>query len=186
MGGGDKTLLQLGGRTLLSRVLQRVTQPGDDVALSANGDPLRFAAYGLSVLTDAPAEHGRLGPLAGVLAGMTWASRLGHAALVTVPGDCPFLPLDLVSRLDTMRRQHAAAVVCALSGGRRHHVTALWDVSLEAPLRRALGRGVRRIQDFTSSQAIELCDFEPATPDPFLNLNTPDELAAAETWLSGS
>ncbi len=206
MGGGDKALLPLAGRPLLAHVLARVTRDADDVAVSANGDPGRFAAFGLPVLADAGlADAGladaaladaaasgagavpggsRQGPLAGVLAGMIWAAGEGHAWLVSVPGDCPILPRDLIDRLVRSQAQSGAAIVCAASLGRVHHATALWPVSLAASLEQALASGVRRMQDFTATQPTEIATFDAAPTDPFLNLNTPAEFAQAEALLA--
>ncbi len=185
MGGGDKTLLRLDGQTLLGHVLGRVARPGDAVALSANGDVSRFDAFDLPVLADA-APDASLGPLAGVLAAMDWASRLGRRWLLSVPGDCPFVPPDLVDRLLAAQTRSQASVVCASSFGRLHHATALWQVALAAPLQQALAVGVRRIQDFTSAHRVAKLDFAAQAPDPFLNLNTPAELAAAEALLAAA
>ena len=171
MGGGDKALLQVGAYTILARTLA-VLIPFP-VALSANGDPARFASYGVPVLADAAPSQS--GPLAGILSAMRWAARQGHAQVLTVPGDCPFLPADLVPRM------HAAGpgIVMAGSGGRTHNATALWPTHLYDDLAAALEAGQRRVEGYASRHGVRTVEW-PTTPfDPFLNVNTPEDLAAA-------
>jgi molybdopterin-guanine dinucleotide biosynthesis protein A len=178
MGGGDKGLLPFGEGTLLSAVLARVAPQAGPVALNANGDPSRFAALGVPVLPD-PVE-GRPGPLAGLLAAMDWAASLGAPEVLTVPGDAPFLPRDLVRRLRT-----AGAPAVGASAGRLHPVVGLWPVTLQTGLRADLAAGLRRVEAFATDRGATPVFFEPEPggPDPFLNLNTPEDLAEARRWL---
>lgn len=178
MGGVDKGLLVLGGGTVLSAILERLAPQAEPIALNANGDPRRFDALSLAVLPD-PVE-GRPGPLAGILAAMDWAAGLGASEVLTVPGDAPFLPRDLVRRLG-----EAGAPALAASGGRTHPVVGLWPVTLRSALRADLAAGLRRVEAFAQAQGAISVAFpaEPGGPDPFLNLNTLDDLAEARRWL---
>ena len=99
MGGGDKPLREIGGRTILARVIARLEPQCECLAINANGDPERFASFGLPVIADGVKGHP--GPLAGILAGLDWAAanRPKAAWVLSAPGDCPFLPRDLVARL---------------------------------------------------------------------------------------
>jgi molybdenum cofactor guanylyltransferase len=184
MGGGDKALRPFGGTTLLDHVLARMAGQGEPIVLNANGDPARLARFGRPVLPDSVPDHP--GPLAGVLAGMEWvaANAPGTADLVTVPTDSPFLPTDLVDRLIQARNAAGADIACAASAGQAHPVAGLWPVRLAPLLRRALvEEGLRRVDRWTARFALVHVAF-PAEPfDPFLNVNTPDDLAAAEAWL---
>ena len=178
LGGGDKPLRMLGGRPLLAHVLARLGAGGElTVALSANGDPARFAGFGLPVLGDGP--FAGQGPLAGVLAGLDWAAGLGAGTLLTVPGDTPFIPRDLVARL-------APAPSCAASGGRVHHLVALWPVAARAALRSRLSAdGPRNVAAFAMTLGLRAVAFavEGQPCDPFLNVNTPEDLARAQVML---
>jgi molybdenum cofactor guanylyltransferase len=181
MGGGDKTRIQIGGKTILERVLARLKPQCTAVILNANGDPARFADTGLPVVADTVA--GFAGPLAGILAGLDWAAV--HAPAITdvasVPGDCPFLPRDLVARLSAARRVAGLPLACARSGEWRHPVVGLWPVALREDLRTALlEENLRKIESWTARHGIALADW-PATPvDPFFNVNTPADAAEAE------
>ena len=180
MGGGDKALLLLAGRKLLDHVLARVGPQVDEVVLNANGDPARFAAWGLPVLADGIGA----GPLAGVLAGLRWAQlHRPRADVLVVPTDTPFLPHDLVVRLRAERK--TAALACASSGGRLHPVVGLWPVALADALAASLRAGDRRVEAWMRQQGLAEVAFDVgAAGDPFANLNTPEDLAAAEVLLT--
>ena len=178
MGGGDKTLRPLGGQTVLARIVDRLGRQVEALALNANGDRARFAAYGLPVLPDSVADYP--GPLAGVLAGMAWARELGAEWLVTAPGDAPFLPRDFVARLIAGRGD--APYACAASGGRTHPVAALWPVAAAARLAAALAAGQRKIDAFTGP-GVAVIEWPVLPFDPFFNVNTPEDLAQAATLL---
>jgi molybdopterin-guanine dinucleotide biosynthesis protein A len=181
MGGGDKTLLPLGGRAMLAHVVERLAPQVDTLALSANGDPARSAAFALPVLPDP--VPGQPGPLAGILAGIDWAAAIGAGALVATPGDTPFLPPDLVARLVAAGggRRAAFVVTPGLAGPEMHPTTALWPVACRALLRDTLASGERRVR--VLAEAAEAVAVEMAA-DAFANVNTPAELTAAEARLA--
>jgi molybdopterin-guanine dinucleotide biosynthesis protein A len=181
MGGGDKTLLPLGGRSMLAHVVERLAPQVDALALSANGDPARFAAFALPVLPDP--VPGQPGPLAGILAGIDWAAAIGAGALVATPGDTPFLPRDLVARLVAAGggRRAAFVVTRGPAGPEMHPTTALWPVACRALLRDTLATGERRVRvlaEAAGAVAVEMAG------DAFANVNTPAELATAEARLA--
>ena len=186
MGGGDKNLLSLAGRPLLAHVIERAVPPAAPAILNANGDPQRYAAFGLPVVCDV--VDGFAGPLAGVLTGLEYAQKTHPEAthVVSLATDAPFLPKDLWPRLEAALAQ-GGEMAQARSGGRRHPVFAAWPVSMAAALRTALvDEGLRKIDDFTARYDCAVVDFAPedaAAPDPFTNLNTPEDLDAAQTWL---
>jgi molybdopterin-guanine dinucleotide biosynthesis protein A len=168
MGGGDKTRLPLGQRTILDEILGRLLPQVHAVAISANGDAARFAAWPHPVLADTV----RAGPLGGILAGMEWAAALGMDALVTVPGDTPFIPPNLVARL-------APAPSCAESATGLHHPVALWPVAARAALAAHIAAGDFRVSGFAATLGMRAVYFG-GQPDPFFNINTPADLARAQ------
>lgn len=177
MGGGDKPLRELGGRTVLSRIVARMAPQVPTLILNANGDPARFASYGLAVVPDS--LPGNPGPLAGVLAAMEWAEAHAPGArwVASVPGDAPFLPADLVARLHAGRGD--ALYVSAASGGRTHPVAALWPIHARDALRQALASGHRKVGGFAPVGQAATVEWPTDPFDPFLNLNTPEDLAGA-------
>ncbi|HEY8268262.1 MAG TPA: molybdenum cofactor guanylyltransferase MobA [Xanthobacteraceae bacterium] len=180
MGGGDKTLLKVGGATILQRVLARIRPHCTAIVLNANGDPSRFAAYELPVVADEVPDFA--GPLAGILAGLEWAAREHPKTewIASVPGDCPFLPSDLIPRLHETRTAEGRLLACARSGEWRHPVVALWPVALRIDLRRALfDEDLHKIELFTGRYGVAVAEWPDRPVDPFMNVNTPEDLAAA-------
>ncbi|WP_199258577.1 molybdenum cofactor guanylyltransferase MobA [Paracoccus binzhouensis] len=180
MGGGNKALRMLAGETLLARVIARIRPQCCGLALNANGDPEQFAAYDLPVIADGFA--GFAGPLAGVLAGMDWAAAEGAESVVSVSVDTPFLPEDLVHRLREARGRSGLAIAASPdeTGRLRDHPTCgLWPVALAGELRAALESGLHRIGQFAAAYDPGRAVFDSRPVDPFLNLNTPEDLARA-------
>lgn len=180
MGGGDKPLFRIGGVTILERVLARLSPQCSGVIINANGDPARFAALNLLVVADN--VPGFVGPLAGILAGLDWAAehRPDISFVASVPGDCPFLPRDLVVRLHAARIESGRPLACARSGDWRHPVVGLWPVNLRADLRHALvDEDLRKIEVWTARHGIAIAEWPDRPVDPFFNVNTPEDLRVA-------
>jgi molybdenum cofactor guanylyltransferase len=181
MGGGDKARIQIGGVTILERVLRRLKPQCAALILNANGDPARFTDTGLPVVPDS--VPGFAGPLAGILAGLDWAAaqRPDLADVASVPGDCPFLPGNLVARLFAARAAAGTPLACARSGDWRHPVVGLWPVALREDLRHALVvEDLHKIEIWTGRHGLVTVDWPVAPIDPFFNVNTPEDAAAAE------
>jgi molybdenum cofactor guanylyltransferase len=181
MGGGDKPMRQIGGRSILARAIARLTPQCDGLILSANGDPARFKDFALPVIPDTVENHP--GPLAGILAALDWAaaSRPEVSWVLSVAADCPFLPRDLVARLHHARAAQNAELAVAASGGRSHPVIGLWRVGLREELRHALVReDIRKVDRWTARYRLATVTWPTEPLDPFFNANTIDDLAEAE------
>ncbi len=185
MGGGDKTLLPLGGTPILSHAVRRLKQQVTSVYLNANGDPTRFAPFGLSVLPDPLPDHP--GPLAGVLAGMDHGAAMGADWVVTIAGDTPFFPLDLVKILsEAIDSEDKPIALAATETAQRvslHPTFGMWAVALRKDLRQALEGGTRKVLAWTDRHGVAKALFPGAPFDPFLNINTAEDLQAAEDIL---
>jgi molybdopterin-guanine dinucleotide biosynthesis protein A len=181
MGGGDKPMRSIGGRTILDRVIARLKPQCDGLVLNANGDPARFAAFGLPVIADTVQDFP--GPLAGILAALDWtaANRPDVGWILSAATDCPFLPRALVARLQRARIEQNAQLAVASSGGQSHPVIGLWSVALREELRHALVKeDIRKIDRWTARYRLATVTW-PAEPlDPFFNANTMDDIAEAE------
>jgi molybdopterin-guanine dinucleotide biosynthesis protein A len=174
LGGVDKAFLRLAGQPLLAHALAVLEPQTDMLAISANGEAARFAAYARLVLAD---THPGRGPLAGIAAGLAWAASAGASHLASLPVDTPFAPPDLVTRL-------TPGPSVAVYAGRQHHLVALWPVTFLPALEAFLSQPSRyKVRDALTLAGARQVDF-PAAHDPFLNINTPDDIAAATQFLS--
>jgi molybdopterin-guanine dinucleotide biosynthesis protein A len=181
MGGGDKPMRTIAGRTILERVITRLGPQCGGLVLNANGDPARFAPFGLPVIADSVADFP--GPLAGILAGLDWvaAHQPDVAWVLSTAADCPFLPRDLVERLHQARIERNAQVALAASGGQTHHVIGLWSVALREELRHALvTKDIRKVERWTAGYSPATVTWPTEPLDPFFNANTANDLVQAE------
>ena len=189
MGGGDKGLREINGRPMLAHVLNRFAPQVAGIVLNANGDPARFAAFGLPVVADS--IIGNVGPLAGVLAGMHWSVENEPSAthIATVSTDAPLIPEDLVARLAASLEGRTERIALAASGGHKHPVIGLWPVALADDLEAALNEGVRKVLHWTDRHGTLLVEFPfvgvaGAEIDPFFNANTPEEFEEVAALMS--
>jgi molybdopterin-guanine dinucleotide biosynthesis protein A len=186
MGAADKALVKIRGRTMLARVIERLGPHVEKLVLSANGDPARFASFGVPVVPDSALG---LGPLAGLLAGMRWSeTNLPEARFVaSVAADMPFIPIDLVERLSEGCGRDENTVALAASPAGTHPICGLWPVKVADVLERFLKSGENpKILNFADRfmrlnvpfDDIELPNGERV--DPFFNVNTPEDAQRAE------
>lgn len=181
MGGGDKPMREIGGRSILDHVIERFSPQCDRLILNANGDPARFASFGFPVVADTIADYP--GPLAGVLAALDWAAANQPQILwvASVAGDCPFLPRDLVARFHDARLEDDAQLVVAASAGRSHPVIGLWSIALRDELRHALvEEGMRKVGQWAARYKLATVAWPAEPVDPFFNANTVEDLSEAE------
>ncbi len=187
MGGGDKGLKMIGGQSILSRIISTMAPQCAGLIVNANGETERLADFGFPIVPDD--VPGFAGPLAGILAGLDWIAAHNadcHYA-ISIPTDTPFLPTDLVARLEDARLKAGADIACATSGGSTHPVIALWPVHLRHDLRHALvDEDMRKIDRFTQRSKMAYADWPVEPYDPFFNANEPQDLDAAERILAGS
>jgi molybdopterin-guanine dinucleotide biosynthesis protein A len=181
MGGGDKPMRSIAGKTILERVIARLGPQCDGLILNANGDPARFAAFGLPVIADSVADFP--GPLAGILAALDWMAvhRPEVTMVLSAAADCPFLPRDLVARLEAARVAKHAELAVASSDGQTHPVIGLWSVRLRDELRHALVReDIRKIDRWTARYPLATVTWPVSPVDPFFNANTVEDIAEAD------
>ncbi len=180
MGGGDKGLRTLGGKSILSIIVDRIAPQVDGLILNANGDASRFDEYNLPVIADVIPDFA--GPLAGVLTGLEWVrvNRPDVKWMVSLPTDAPFIPLDLVARLKNAIGE-GADIACAKSGDRTHPVVGIWPVALADDLRYAMiEEDIRKVDRWTGRYQTAHVEFEVFPIDPFFNANRAEDLVEAE------
>lgn len=178
-GGEDKGLIALAGRPLVDWVARRLAGRVDEILVSANRETARYAALGFDVVADTLADYP--GPIAGFVAA-------GHQArnewLLTVPCDCPFLPDDLVPRLLDAAVNKGMDLVRAADAKAVHYTVMLARRGLIADAEAFLAAGGRKVQTWQERHVCGKVRFD-ATPNPFFNINSPDDLAQAERLLAG-
>jgi molybdenum cofactor guanylyltransferase len=179
MGGVDKALVPLARRPLIAHVLERLEPQVERVLISANGDAARFAGFGCRVVADDRSQ----GPLSGVLSALTAAAGMGATHVVSSPVDTPFLPGDLVPQLLLAAESSPEGLAFAADATGDHPATSLWPVGLAPALSDFLTSGEAKVTRFTAAHGAARALF----PDPraFLNLNTPEDLSAAEAMVKG-
>ena len=185
MGGGDKNLLKLLGKSILWHVVERTKPQVDTLILNANGDLNRFSEFGLPVVSDV--IDGYAGPLAGILTGLEWACENMPTCqwVVTFATDAPFIPKNLVAKLLHSIEVEGVDMACAISNDRTHPPFALWPVGLKDQLRAAIvDEEMRKIDLWTARYKISHVPFLVDGIDPFFNINKPDNLEEAERFLS--
>ena len=185
LAGANKAMLDIGGSTVLTRLIARLSPRVGRIVLNTNGNPGLFAGLGLTVIADSLPDHP--GPLAGILAALEWAAAEGSGTewVVTVPCDTPFLPADLAERLHAARSRDNAVLACAASAGRTHPVAALWPVTLAPALRQAIiEQNVRKVSRFTDRYSRAIAEWGTDPVDPFFNVNTAEDLAEAQRLAS--
>jgi molybdopterin-guanine dinucleotide biosynthesis protein A len=179
MGGRDKSLLNLGGHPLIQHVIDRVAPQAGQIAINVNRADPTFDALGVDLLPDIVADHP--GPLAGILTAMKWAKD--NPFVITVPADAPFLPGDLIPRLILAANDPHQTPAIASSGGRLHPVCGLWPTALADDLAAAITQGTRKVRDWATAHSAGQADFPSTAPDAFFNINTPDDLTRAQSYL---
>ncbi len=187
MGGADKALLRVGGKTLLARTIEALRPQVGPLVISTGNDQISRAVTGLPVVAD-PRPDGA-GPLAGILAGLEWLGKTSPRCcwLVSVPVDAPLFPADLVFRLVAAAEAGGCELALACSNGRTHPVFGLWSVALTEALRRAvIEEDLRKVERWTGRYRLATVEWCSQPYDPFLNVNTPQELAQLRAVLLAS
>lgn len=180
--GPEKCFALLADRPILDRITARAAQQVDQLLINANGDPRRFSLGAYQVIPDIMPKFP--GPLAGLHAGLDWASRRipDSRHIISFAGDSPFFPLDLAQRL--CNAEEGDRPVIATCEGRQHPMFGLWPVALRNKLGARLSAGQGRVLDFAADCGAVEIPFPEAVPDPFFNINTPADLVTAERLLA--
>lgn len=185
MGGGDKGLLELGEKTIIKRVIDKILPQVSSLAININGDNSRFPDYELPIVSDS--MEGFLGPLSGILAGMDWAFKNKHKYIATVAADSPFMPEDFIHRLYSLVKNQklnigiAASRILNTDDIFKHPTFGIWEVDLKNDLRKELAGDTRKIMKWAKKFKLDYCyfDINNELDDPFFNINTPDDLEKA-------
>jgi molybdopterin-guanine dinucleotide biosynthesis protein A len=184
--GADKSAALLCGKPLLAWVTERAKPQVDALLLNANDPEIGKGVADVERLADdAPGE----GPLAGILGGLIEAEQCGFTHLASFACDTPFFPRDTVARLASALQSSTADYAVASCGPNAHRIFALWPLACRAQLEHAFADGTRSMREIERWLEPTWADFpkgDGPDDDPFFNVNTPENLAAAKRWLGPS
>ena len=181
MDGANKALLMLGKKPFVRHVSDRLAPQVSILGVNANRDLEHFLAGAFSLIVVPDGIGGHLGPLDGILGAMMFAKDHACTHALTVSVDTPFIPMDLAERLSEKAGDSPAI---ASSNGRIHGTCGLWPVTLIAGLNTfILADSSLKIMDYLKQTGFTEVAFEGDNPDPFFNINTPDDLVVAARWL---
>lgn len=181
MGGNDKGLKPLGGKAMIAHVIERLRPQIGAMVINANGDASAYVAFEIPVIADVYGDFD--GPLAGLFTAMCWtAAHCPNARwVVTAACDTPFIPADYVEKLAQAVLSAPDTIALAASGRGTHYVLGMWPLELAGDLVAWLARGERKVQLWVERHPHAIVRFPDTSTgtDPFFNVNTPEDFAAA-------
>ena len=180
MGGGVKSLKKFNNKYIFDRIFENLQAQVDKVIINSNDSKNLFVKYNVEVIKDS--LDGFLGPLAGIHATLEWLNEKAPNInwLVTVPGDTPFIPKNLVKKLLDKIKNSNHKIVLAQSNGKTHPIIGIWHSNLLESLKNSLNSGNRKIMNWASQHSLEYVEFTNSKYDPFFNINCHEDLLEDE------
>ena len=180
MGGGIKSLKKFNNKYIFDRIFENLQTQVDKVIINSNDSENLFVKYKVEVIKDR--LGGFLGPLAGIHASFEWLNKNAPYInwLVTVPGDTPFIPKNLVKKLLDKVKNTNHKIVLAQSNGRTHPIIGIWHSNLFESLKNSLNSGNRKIMNWASQNSLGYEEFTNSKYDPFFNINCKEDLIEAK------
>ena len=180
MGGGIKSLKKFNNKYIFDRIFENLQTQVDKVIINSNDSENLFVKYNVEVIKDS--LEGYLGPLAGIHASFEWLNKNAPYInwLVTVPGDTPFIPKNLVKKLLNKVKNTNHKIVLAQSNGKTHPIIGIWHSNLFESLKNSLNSGNRKIMNWASQNSLGYEEFTNSKYDPFFNINCKEDLIEAK------
>ena len=180
MGGGIKSLKKFNNKFIFDRIFENLQNQVQKIIINSNDLENLFANYNVEVIKDS--IKGFLGPLAGIHAALEWLTiNEPHINwLITVPGDTPFIPNNLVKKLLDKAKKDGHKIVLAQSNAKTHPIIGVWHSSLYESLQNDLNSGVRKILDWASKHPLGYAEFSNSKYDPFFNINYEEDMIQAQ------
>ena len=179
LGGGIKSLIKINNKKIFDIILERIQPQTDKIIVNSNIEDEEISKYKFRIIKDV--KQGYLGPLAGIHAGMQWLHKNKPEVdwLLTLPGDTPFIPLNLVSCFKE-KINHDSKIILAKTNDKIHPIIGAWHTSLLTSLNEHLESGTRKILEWADNHPLEFIEFNQKSYDPFFNINTPTDINKAE------
>ena len=179
LGGGIKSLIKINNKKIFDIILERIQPQIDRIIVNSNIEDTEISKYKFPIIKDE--KQGYLGPLAGIQAGMQWLNKNKPKVdwLLTLPGDTPFIPLNLVSCFEEKINQDSK-IILAKSNDKIHPIIGAWHTSLLTSLNEHLESGTRKILEWAENHPLDFLEFNEKNYDPFFNINTQIDINKAE------
>jgi molybdopterin-guanine dinucleotide biosynthesis protein A len=174
MGGVNKGLQLLNGKTLVLHVTERLAPQVDELLINVNQNTEQYAAFGHRIVADQIPDFA--GPLAGLHAALSAAA---HPLVATAPCDSPFLPEDLIFRLFSALTATDADLAVARTFEQPHPVFCLCKRDVLPHLSEFLAGGGRKFDRWYATLKVVEVAFDDEA-EAFENINTHEELGRFE------
>ena len=180
MGGGIKTLMQFNKKIIFERILENLQNQINNIIINNNEMSYQFKKYNLPVIEDK--IKGYLGPLAGIHASLEWVTKnlKNIEWIVSIPGDTPFIPDNLVEKLYNKAENYKKNIIIAKSNEKIHPIVGIWNVSLLQKLEEAILEGERKIIIWAKKNQLDYQEFINDRYDPFFNINYNEDIEIAK------
>ena len=178
MGGGIKSFLEFNEKKIFDRIFERLKPQIKTIIINCNSKDLILQKYKIPIIQDI--KQGYLGPLAGIHSAMSWIKKNNSNAewLITIPGDTPFIPSDLINRFKNKISTNKK-IILAKSKNKIHPIIGVWHISLFNNLDNEINNGVRKILTWANKHSIDYVNYSTENYDPFFNINTKYDLDLA-------
>ena len=180
MGGGIKSLKTFNNKLIFDRIFENLKCQVQEIIINSNDSENLFFKYNVKIVKDS--FEGFLGPLAGIHASLEWLNKNANHInwLITVPGDTPFIPANLVNKLFYKAKNSNHKIVLAQSNGKTHPIIGIWHSSLYDSLKNELNLGTRKILNWAKKHSVGYVEFFNSNYDPFFNINFEKDLHEAQ------
>ena len=180
MGGGIKSFKQFNNKTIFDRILENLNKQVNQIIINNNNNSELFLKYNITIIEDIFGNFA--GPLAGIHSALNWINKNNRSIkwLITVPGDTPFIPKNLVQNLLNAAIKGNYEIVLAKSLGKTHPVIGIWRSYLRESLEKDLNKGIRKIVSWAEKHKLGYAKFENYDYDPFFNINYIEDISKAE------
>jgi len=180
MGGGIKSFKKFNDKTIFDRILENINKQVNQTIINNNNNSQLFLKYNITIVEDIFGNFA--GPLAGIHTALSWIKKNNSNLkwLITVPGDTPFIPKNLVQILLNTAIDGDYEIVLAKSYEKTHPIIGIWRTYLHESLDKDLNAGIRKIMIWAKKHRLGYSKFEGYDYDPFFNINYIEDINKAE------
>ena len=181
--GQDKNQIKLGDKTLLEHVLSKISNKFEEILIVSSHNQEIQKLENVTVIPDCLED---LGPLAGVLSSMKWVveNQKQNKWIATFPSDTPFFENSIVEEYKKKVRKNDSSLYFVKSNNKRHNIFGLWSIDLLETLENDLIKNnFRKVETWANKIGVKTITIKVKKFDPFLNINTREDLEEAKKIL---